>query len=57
MERIFHCYNCRKELGVTQLHNLPGQVIYDPATGLKYNTGENYCEDCYDELTKEQEFL
>ena len=51
MDRIFKCYQCGKELEFTQLHYLPGQQIYDPISGISYNTGVSYCKKCYDELT------
>lgn len=49
--RTFRCSSCRKELGILDIHHLPGEDIYDPISGMKYNSGNNYCKKCYDEST------
>ncbi len=51
MERIVKCSSCKKELNILQVHYLPGQDLFSASSGLSYNTGENYCEDCYKQLT------
>lgn len=50
-ERTFKCANCKKQLELFQIHYLPGQNIYDPISGMRYDTGQNYCGKCYKEHT------
>jgi len=50
-QRTFKCSSCRKELDFFDIHHLPGEEIYDPISGMRYNTGQNYCKKCYEELT------
>ena len=49
--RTFKCGSCSKELDILDIHHLPGEDIYDPISGMRYNSGKNYCKNCYDELT------
>lgn len=43
----FKCPDCEKKLGEFDLNYLSGDSIYDSASGLSYNTGKNYCNECY----------
>jgi len=50
-ERTFKCASCRGSLEIFELHHLTGEDIYDYIGGMRYNSGKNYCEKCYNELT------
>jgi len=50
-ERKFVCFDCRKSLGIFELHHFPGEDIYDSISGMRYNSGNNYCKECYDGRT------
>jgi len=46
--QVFKCFSCRKELNdITEVYYLLGQDIYDPLSGIRYNSGNNMCFDCY----------
>lgn len=51
-ERKFVCANCRKEIDFFKLVYLPGREIFDPISGMRFDTGNNYCETCYKEITQ-----
>ena len=47
-ERTFRCANCKAELMFFEVHRLPGVDIFDEISGIRYDTGQNYCKDCYE---------
>lgn len=54
MGPIFKCSSCRKELhDITEVYYLLGQDIYDPLSGIRYNSGNNMCFDCYKAQTSD----
>jgi len=53
--RHFKCSLCHKEIDWLTSYYLPGQQIFDSISGITYNTGQNYCKECYEELTKKDE--
>jgi len=45
-ERTFTCASCKQKLGVFEVYHLPGLDIYDSVSGMRYNSGNNYCKKC-----------
>tara|TARA_Y100000034_G_scaffold535_1_gene711 strand:+ start:217 stop:771 length:555 start_codon:yes stop_codon:yes gene_type:complete len=50
MERRFKCSSCGKILDLFQIRRIPGEVIVEP-DGFTYETGKNYCDDCFENQT------
>ena len=50
-EPKFKCPRCHKKIDIFERHILAGENIFDRHSGIAYNTGNGYCEDCYKELT------
>ncbi len=53
----FKCALCRKDIDFDagEVYYMPGRSVSDVYTGLVYNTGKNYCLECYEELTRPRE--
>ena len=54
MELVFKCAGCRKPIEFGEMHYLVGQDVYDPVSGMRFNSGQNYCLNCYPNYSGER---
>lgn len=52
-EPIIKCASCKEKLDYFDRYFLTGEDIFDPISGMRYNTGKTYCKNCYGELTSQ----
>jgi len=56
MDRLFKCAGCNNKFEITKLIRMPGETIVQP-DGFTFDTGQNYCQACFDQQTKDNILL